>query len=96
MFSFSFEKSDTNRLLLASLLVKDVCNTQTAKAVRDRHGVKNDAVYNTPEDANDVLVVHFFDSAEQAGAFLADPELGEVMQNFGVAGEPHIQMFHEV
>lgn len=96
MFSFSFEKSDKNRLLLASLLVKDVCNTQTAKAVCDRHGVKNDAIDNTPEDANDVLVVHFFDSAEQAVAFLDDPELGDVRQSSGVDGEPNIQTFHEV
>ena len=75
---------------------KDGYNTDTAQAVRDRHGVKNDVVYNTPEDANDVLVVHYFDSAEQAGAFLEDPELGEVMQSVGVAGEPMIQIFNEV
>ena len=75
---------------------KDGYNTDTAKAVRERHGVKNDVVYNTPEDSNDVLVVHYFDSAEQAGAFLADPELGQAMESLGVAGEPHIQMFHQV
>ncbi len=83
-------------LLLARHPVQDVAkfkegyNGAEAKAVRDRHGVKNDAVYNTPEDANDVLVIHYFDSAEQAGAFLADPGLGEAMQALGVAGEPHI------
>ena len=89
-------------LLLARHPVQDVNKFKEgyhgadAKAVRDRHGVKNDAVYNTPEDANDVLVIHYFDSAEQAGAFLDDPGLGEAMQNLGVAGGPHIQMFHEV
>ncbi len=75
---------------------KDGYNTETAKAVRERHGLKNDVVYNTSEDANDVLVVHYFDAVEQAGAFLEDPELGEVMQSVGVAGEPMIQIFNEV
>lgn len=89
-------------LLLARHPVQDVSkfkegyNGADAKAIRDRHGVQSDAVYNTPEDSNDVLVIHYFDSAEQAQGFLDDPALMEAMASFGVAGEPHIQLFLEI
>ena len=48
------------------------------------------------QDENDVLVVHYFDSVEQAEAFLAKPELAEAMASLGVIEEPKIQIFNSL
>ncbi|MDR9392081.1 MAG: hypothetical protein RI554_08655 [Trueperaceae bacterium] len=63
------------------------------KGIRDRLGVRHDAFYTTVEDVNDVLVIHDFDSADAAQAFLADGELQAALGTLGVAGEPKIQLF---
>ena len=64
-----------------------------ASAVRAEYGVKDDAVWATVQDGNDVLVVHHFDTEEQANAFLAADELKPVMEALGVVEAPKLQLF---
>jgi heme-degrading monooxygenase HmoA len=47
-------------------------------------GVTDKAVYRAADDADDVLVMHRFDSAEQARAFFENPDLRAAMQEAGV------------
>jgi heme-degrading monooxygenase HmoA len=47
-------------------------------------GVRQHAVMRVVDDPDMVVVVHTFDSAEAAHAFLSNPELGEAMQSAGV------------
>ena len=67
-----------------------------ASAVRARHGVKDDAIWATVQDGNDVLVVHHFDTEEQANAFLAADELKAAMDALGVVEAPKLQLFHRL
>jgi hypothetical protein len=47
-------------------------------------GVTDKAVYRAADDADDVLVMHQFGSAEQARAFFENPDLRAAMQEAGV------------
>jgi hypothetical protein len=53
-------------------------------------GVKDDAVFQSINDPNDVTVWHDFDTAEAARAFGTSDELRDVMQRAGVQGEPEV------
>lgn len=53
-------------------------------------GVKDDAVFQSINDRNDVTVWHDFDTVEAAQAFGTSDELRDVMQRAGVQGEPEI------
>ena len=64
-----------------------------ASAVRAKYGVKDDAVWATVQDGNDVLVVHHFDTQEQADAFLAADDLKAAMEALGVIEAPKLQLF---
>lgn len=67
-----------------------------AATVRAKYGVKDDAVWATVQDNNDVLVVHHFDTKEQANAFVAAEELKAAMEALGVQESPRLQVFERV
>jgi len=67
-----------------------------ASELRARYGVKDDAVWATVQDGNDVLVVHHFDSEAQANAFLAADELKAAMEALGVVEAPKLQLFNRL
>ena len=62
----------------------------TFDATRKKMGVTAQAVYQTVEDPNDVIVTHDFKTVEKAKAFAASTELKEAMEKAGVVGEPQI------
>jgi heme-degrading monooxygenase HmoA len=47
-------------------------------------GVVEEAVYRGEEDANTVLVMHRFSSADEAHAFFENPDLRSAMERGGV------------
>jgi hypothetical protein len=53
-------------------------------------GVRDHAVFQAVDDANDVTVWHDFEDMETAQAFMGSARLKEVMEGAGVAGEPTI------
>jgi hypothetical protein len=53
-------------------------------------GVRAEAVFQAPNDANDVIVTHDFDDVAAAEAFFAAPELRDAMTRAGVEGEPTV------
>jgi quinol monooxygenase YgiN len=59
-------------------------------ATRKKMGVIAQAVYQSIDNPNDVVVTHDFKTAEKAKAFAASPELKEAMEKAGVAGAPQI------
>ncbi|MBV8342315.1 MAG: cyclase [Gammaproteobacteria bacterium] len=60
------------------------------RATRMKMGVTAQAVYQSVDNPNDVLVTHDFASADQAKAFLSSEELKNAMQKAGVKGPPQI------
>lgn len=67
-----------------------------ASAVRAQFGVKEDSVWATIQDNNDVLVIHHFDTEEQANMFLAADELKTAMEAVGVIEAPKLQIFNRL
>jgi hypothetical protein len=67
-----------------------------AAAVRAQFGVKEDSVWATIQDNNDVLVIHHFDTEEQANAFLSTDELKGAMEALGVIEAPKLQIFNRL
>ena len=67
-----------------------------AVLVRSKYGVKEDGVWATVQDDHDVLVVHHFDTQEQADTFLAADELKAVMESLGVVEAPKLQLFNRL
>jgi hypothetical protein len=53
-------------------------------------GVKDDAVYQSIDNPNDVTAWHDFETAEEAQAIVGSDDLKNAMQNAGVEGEPQI------
>lgn len=53
-------------------------------------GVFFEAVYQSPDNPNDVTVIHDFHSLEKAKAFAASADLKETMGKLGVKGAPQI------
>jgi heme-degrading monooxygenase HmoA len=58
-------------------------------------GVTHKSVHRGTDDANDLMVVHRFDTKEQADAFLSSDELRAAMQEAGVQGAPRIEVFED-
>ena len=89
-------------LLLARHKVADAATfiagytSPDVSAVRARYGVTQDSVWATVQDNNDVLVIHHFDSEEQANAFLAADDLKAAMEALGVAEAPKLQVFNRL
>ena len=67
-----------------------------ASAVRAKFGVKEDSVWATVQDNNDVLVIHHFETEDQANAFPATEELKDAMQSLGVVEPPKLQIFNRL
>jgi heme-degrading monooxygenase HmoA len=67
-----------------------------AAAVRAQYGVKDDSVWATVQDNNDVLIIHHLDSEEHANAFMAADELKAAMEALGVAEAPKLQVFNKL
>ena len=59
-------------------------------------GVKDDAVYQSIDNPNDVTAWHDFDTAEEAQSFMGSDELRSGMERAGVQGEPQIWLVTEV
>ena len=53
-------------------------------------GATAQAVYQSVDNPNDVVVTHDFARVEQAKAFLASDDLKKAMQKAGVKGPPQI------
>lgn len=56
-------------------------------------GVSQESVHRMADDPDNVLVIHHFDSVENARAFFARADLKDAMQRGGVQGEPRIEFF---
>jgi uncharacterized protein (DUF1330 family) len=56
-------------------------------------GVIAESVHRMAGDPSNVLVLHEFDTVEQARSFFADPELQQAMQRAGVKGQPRIEFY---
>jgi uncharacterized protein (DUF1330 family) len=56
-------------------------------------GVTAESVHRMSGDPDNILVIHTFDSLDNARAFFAQPELRDAMVRGGVKGEPRIEFF---
>jgi hypothetical protein len=56
-------------------------------------GVTGEAVFRMAGDPDNVLVIHHFDTLDQAQAFFANADLGAAMQRAGVVGQPRIEFY---
>ncbi|MEV7647093.1 hypothetical protein [Arthrobacter sp. NPDC089319] len=56
-------------------------------------GVTRESVHRMVDDPNNVLVLHYFDSVDQARAFTTLPELKDAIQRAGVQGEPRFEFY---
>lgn len=63
--------------------------------LRDKHGVNGANVMQNPDDPNDVTVLHWYPSLENAQAFVSDPGLRDAMERAGVSGPPRIEIVVE-
>ncbi len=55
---------------------------------REANGTMSDTVYRHKDDPNMITVMHDFESAEAAQAFIDLPARSEAMSQMGVIGEP--------
>lgn len=67
-----------------------------ASAVRAKYGVREDSVWATVQDNEDVLVVHHFDTEADANAFVAADDLKDAMAALGVTEAPKLQVFNRL
>lgn len=58
-------------------------------------GLRAESVHRDVENPSMLTVIHDFDSADDARAFVASDELKEAMENAGVAGPPDIWITEE-
>lgn len=86
-------------LIIVNHQVNDYATWRTGyenvQPLRDRHGVTAASVLQDPADPNQVTVLHWFPTVDQAQAFAGAPELKEAMQQAGVAGPPRIEIVVE-
>lgn len=69
---------------------------EEVQPLRDKHGVSTARVLRDPGDANDITVLHWFPSVEQAQSFAGDPELKDAMGRAGVTEAPRVEIVVEV
>lgn len=67
----------------------------TLGGVQREGGVTDESVHRLVGDADDVLVIHQFDSADAAEAFFAKEDLREGMKAAGVQGPPRIEIYED-
>jgi hypothetical protein len=58
-------------------------------------GVTQESVYQSKDDPNDVLVLHMFNTVDEAEQFMGRPELRDAIQSSGVEGVPRVEIFEE-
>jgi len=63
--------------------------------LRDKHGVSAADVLQDPSDPNNLTVLHWFPSVDNAKAFAADPGLKDAMAKAGVTAPPRIEIVVE-
>jgi quinol monooxygenase YgiN len=68
---------------------------ETVEPLRQEFGCTAKSVWQDPADPNDVTVLHFWPTLEQAEGFANSTGLGEAMQRAGVAGPPRIEVVVE-
>jgi len=68
---------------------------ETVQPLRDKHGVSAADVLQDPADPNDVTVLHWFPTVDQAQAFVTDPGVKEAMGRAGVSAPPRIEIVVE-
>lgn len=56
-------------------------------------GVTREEVHQEPDDPNNVLVLHYFDSVEKAREFVASDDLKDAMKRAGVEGQPRVEVY---
>lgn len=61
-------------------------------AFRRESGVGDTEIYCSPEDVNTLLVLHYFDSTDEAHAFASNPALADAMHAHGVVGTPRMNV----
>src|SRR5688572_26413418 len=59
-------------------------DSDTVRALHDKHAVTDSQVLRAAEDANDITVIHRFDTVADAHALAEDPALKEAMAAAGV------------
>ena len=67
----------------------------SAGAMQKAGGVIEESVHQGKNDPNDVVVLHRFNSIDEAEKFLASSDLKEAMQRAGVVGAPRIEVFED-
>jgi hypothetical protein len=68
---------------------------EQVQPLRDKHGVSAADVLQDPSNPNQVTVLHWFPTVDQAQAFVADPGLKDAMANAGVTAPPRIEIVVE-
>jgi hypothetical protein len=58
-------------------------------------GVIEESVYQVKNAPNDVVVLHRFNSVQEAEKFIASSDLKDAMQRAGVMGAPRIDLLEE-
>jgi hypothetical protein len=61
--------------------------------LQDAGGVTDKSVHRMADDANNVLVIHHFESLAKERAFFANQDLLAAMKRGGVQGEPRIEFY---
>lgn len=65
---------------------------EEVQPLRDQHGVTNADILQDPADPNQVTVLNWFPSLDQAQAFVGDPELKDAMARATVSAPPRIEI----
>jgi hypothetical protein len=60
--------------------------------LRQQYGCSGAEVMTSPEDKNDVFVIHWFPTVDAAQGFASSGELKEAMGRAGVTGAPRIEI----
>jgi hypothetical protein len=68
---------------------------EEVQPLRDKHGVSAADVLHDPANPNQVTVLHWFPSVDQAQAFVSDPGLKDAMASAGVTSPPRIEIVVE-
>ena len=63
--------------------------------LRQEFGCTGQSVFQSPGDPNDVTVLHYWTTLEQAQGFAGSDALKEAMGRAGVAGPPRIEIVTE-
>jgi hypothetical protein len=68
---------------------------EEVQPLRDQYGVTAANVLQDPADPNNVTVLHWFPSVDQAQSFVSDPGLKDAMAKAGVTAPPRIEIVLE-